>query len=122
MFTTDERPAWLFVANPQYWSWDELFAQGSTEFRWGKIARNYEEVAAGDVVYGYEATPTKAVVAKPRLAEGFIKTQRATTFSRFQRSTCRRTNLGSASERPRAQPIGAGVMPYARNALPARAS
>ena len=122
VFTTDERPAWLLVANPQYWSWDELFAQGSTEFRWGKIARNYEEVAAGDVVYGYEATPTSGGSksrdwprASPR--RGGLRRSHG-----FERSTCRRTNLGSASERPRAQPIGAGVMPYARNALPSRAS
>ncbi len=73
VFTTDERPAWLLVANPQYWSWDELFARGSTEFRWGKIARNYDEVAAGDVVYGYEATPTKAVVAKAEIGRGLHK-------------------------------------------------
>ena len=71
--TTDERPAWLLVANPQYWSWDELFAQGSTEFNYGKIARNYDEVAAGDVVYGYEATPTKAVVARAEISRGLHK-------------------------------------------------
>lgn len=71
---TDERPAWLLVANPQHWSWDELHAQGQIEYRYGRVQRNYDEVQEGDVVYGYEATPTKRIVARAKIGESLHTT------------------------------------------------
>ncbi len=63
----DDRPAWVLVANPSHWSWDALFRDGRVEFDYGRLPRNYDEVRVGDAVYGYEATPTKALVARARV-------------------------------------------------------
>ena len=60
---SDARPSWLVVANPSYWSFDELFEKGSEEYDYGRLKRNYEEVAPGDEVFGYEATPKRKIVA-----------------------------------------------------------
>jgi 5-methylcytosine-specific restriction protein B len=57
------RPGWLFVANRKEWSWDEL-GDGTVDFRRGRLKRNYAAAQPGDRVYGYEASPTKAVVAR----------------------------------------------------------
>ncbi len=66
----DERPSWLLVANPQHWSWDELFAQGTVNYRFGRLQRNYRDVQPGDEVFGYEATPTKAVIVRATIERG----------------------------------------------------
>ncbi len=55
--------AWWVVANPKQWSWEEMFADGSVEYRYGRLQRNYPLVQPGDLVIGYEATPVKRVVA-----------------------------------------------------------
>jgi 5-methylcytosine-specific restriction protein B len=69
---SSSRPAaqrtWFMVANPQrVWSWSTLFAEGSVDYNYGRIQRNYPNVRAGDLVVGYESTPVKRVVALARV-------------------------------------------------------
>jgi 5-methylcytosine-specific restriction protein B len=58
---------WFMVANPSNWAWSQLFSDGSVDYSLGRLRRNYERVAAGDLVVGYESTPTKRVVALARV-------------------------------------------------------
>ena len=69
---SSSRPAsqrtWFMVANPQrVWSWSSLFDEGSVEYNFGRIQRNYPNVRVGDLVVGYESTPVKRVVALARV-------------------------------------------------------
>jgi hypothetical protein len=45
-----------------------MFAQGGVDFSVGLIEANYLRVAPGDLVLGYEASPTKAIVALAKVA------------------------------------------------------
>ena len=58
---------WFMVANPANWAWHELFVDGSVDYSTGRLARNYPRVRAGDLVVGYESSPTKRVVALARV-------------------------------------------------------
>ncbi|MBB3086557.1 AAA family ATPase [Geodermatophilus sabuli] len=63
-----DRQVWVMVANPAHeWSWSRLFDDGVVEFSVGRLKRNFPRVRAGDLVVGYESTPTKAVVALARV-------------------------------------------------------
>lgn len=57
------RRAWWFVASPGQWRWQEMFDKGSVSFTRGRIDAHYEELSIGDLVVGYEASPTKRIVA-----------------------------------------------------------
>lgn len=59
---------WFIVASPSQWSWNNLFTDKTVDYRFGRVQRNYPQVRAGDLVVGYEATPTKRVVALARVA------------------------------------------------------
>lgn len=61
------RRVWLVVANPSHWSWHTLFAEKTVDYKFGRLQRNYPNVRAGDLVVGYEATPTKRIVALARV-------------------------------------------------------
>ena len=65
-----ERPAWLVVANPQHWNWESLPEEGEVDFSVSKIKQNFDDLRQGDVVFGYSATPTKAVVITARVLRG----------------------------------------------------
>ncbi len=65
-----ERRAWWVVANPKEWSWDRLASQNTVDYRYGRLERNYPLVQPGDLVIGYEATPTKRIVALARIRTG----------------------------------------------------
>lgn len=67
---TAARAGWLAVANPQQWRWSSLIDEGVVDYRYGRIQANYEQLEIGDVVYGYEATPTKAIVARAIVTHG----------------------------------------------------
>ena len=58
---------WWAVANPKEWSWDQLFQDGTVEYRYGRLKRNYPLVQRGDLVIGYQSTPDKRVVALARV-------------------------------------------------------
>lgn len=64
----DQRRAWLVVAKPSEWRWSQLFEQGEEWFRRGNLDRNYELIRAGDLVFGYAATPDRRIVALARVA------------------------------------------------------
>ncbi|MDE2878892.1 AAA family ATPase [Candidatus Palauibacter soopunensis] len=64
------RKTWWMVANPREWSWDQLFKDGSVEYRYGKIQKNYTLAQPGDLVVGYQATPVKRLVAVARISRG----------------------------------------------------
>lgn len=58
---------WLIVANPSRWSWSALFTDGSVDYTFGRLQRNYPNVRAGDLVVGYESTPSKRIAALARV-------------------------------------------------------
>ncbi len=58
-----ERGVWWVTANPGEWSWDQLFADDSVEYRFGRIRKNYALLREGDLVVGYQATPQKRIMA-----------------------------------------------------------
>ena len=62
---------WFMVANPSHWAWKSLFADGSVNYSLGRLKRNYPHVRAGDLVVGYESTPTLRVVALARVTGEF---------------------------------------------------
>ncbi|MBE0645526.1 MAG: EVE domain-containing protein [Bacteroidetes bacterium] len=58
---------WWMVANPANWSWDQLFKDGSVQYTYGRLHRNFPLVQVGDLVIGYESTPVKRIVALARV-------------------------------------------------------
>lgn len=63
----EPRPSWVAVANPQTWSWEQMFVDGEVDYSVGRIASNYQEARVGDLVVGYQATPDKRIVALARV-------------------------------------------------------
>jgi predicted RNA-binding protein with PUA-like domain len=59
---------WWITANKKRWTWDELFTK-SEEFFYGKIAANFRAARKGDLVFGYDASPSRQVVALARVKE-----------------------------------------------------
>ncbi|HUA37926.1 MAG TPA: AAA family ATPase [Candidatus Sulfopaludibacter sp.] len=58
---------WWVSANPSEWSWDELFRKKAESFRRGKIQRNYEAIAEGDIVFGYASSPKQELTTIARV-------------------------------------------------------
>lgn len=54
---------WWAVANPKVWSWDQLEQEKTVGFRFGRLKRNYSKAKVGDLVVGYQANPSKKIVA-----------------------------------------------------------
>ena len=65
-----EQRTWWVVANPTEWSWDRLQAEGTIDYRYGRLQRNYPLLQAGDLVIGYSANPEKRITALARVAQG----------------------------------------------------
>jgi 5-methylcytosine-specific restriction protein B len=65
-----ERRVWWVVANPKEWSWDRIVKEGSVDYRYGRLQRNYPLVQPGDLVIGYQANPDKRIVALAKVREG----------------------------------------------------
>ncbi len=65
--TARSTQTWFMVANPAHWPWSKLFDDRSVDYSLGRLKRNYPSVRAGDLVVGYESTPTKRVVALARV-------------------------------------------------------
>jgi hypothetical protein len=53
---------------PDEWRWQELFDAGEQQFRRGRLARNYEVISPGDLVFGYTASPEKRIEVLARVA------------------------------------------------------
>jgi hypothetical protein len=64
-----ERRVWWVVANPAEWSWSKLFPDRTVEYRYGRLRGNYEQLQPDDLVIGYEANPTKRVVALAKISQ-----------------------------------------------------
>lgn len=65
-----ERPDfWMLVANEQKgeWQWQQLFSTGEAFYEVGNIRRNFDEIAVGDIVFGYRARPHSEVIALARV-------------------------------------------------------
>jgi hypothetical protein len=63
---TQEQPNfWVMVANERDrgWTWQGLFQKGQDVFEVGNIARNFDEAALGDIVFGYRSQPFSEIVA-----------------------------------------------------------
>jgi 5-methylcytosine-specific restriction protein B len=65
-----DRRTWWVVANPTEWSWDRLEAEGTVDYRYGRLQRNYPLVQPGDLVVGYSANPEKRITALARVVKG----------------------------------------------------
>jgi 5-methylcytosine-specific restriction enzyme B len=61
------RQVWFVVVNPSNWSWSTLFTNKTENFEFRRLQRNYPNVRAGDLVVGYESTPSKRIVALARI-------------------------------------------------------
>lgn len=68
--TSSGRRYWWLVANPKYWSLQDLPVGGVRHYTLfnengnkRRIFKNFEEAQAGDLVIGYESTPVKQIVA-----------------------------------------------------------
>jgi 5-methylcytosine-specific restriction protein B len=68
---TSSVATWFMVANPATWRWKSLFTDGSVMYSRGRLKRNYPRVQAGDLVVGYESTPTLRVVALARMTSDY---------------------------------------------------
>ena len=66
--TRIETNAWLVVANPREWSWDQLAQEERVTYRYGRLKKNYPLVQRGDWVVGYQARPEKRIVALARIS------------------------------------------------------
>lgn len=64
------RKIWWVVANPKNWSWDRLFKDKQVAFSHGRLQRNYPLASPGDLVFGYQATPDKKLVALAKVSRG----------------------------------------------------
>src|SRR6185436_14159897 len=68
---TLDRRVWWIVASPAEWAWSQLLSDGSVNYRFGRLRRNFPLVQVGDLVVGYESTPTKRIVALARVKQDF---------------------------------------------------
>ncbi len=69
-----DRRVWWVVANPKEWSWTQFATEKSVEYRFGRIERNYALVNNGDLIIGYETSPTKRILAVARITAGLHTT------------------------------------------------
>lgn len=67
---TDIEGHWWLVANPKYWTFKDLKDNDTIEYtirnsngNLRHIASNFGQAKVGEIVIGYEATPTKSIVA-----------------------------------------------------------
>ena len=66
---------WWVTANPKEWSWDRLEQEKTIDYRYGRLRKNYALLREGDLVIGYQANPTKRIVAVARIAQGLHPTE-----------------------------------------------
>ncbi len=62
---------WFMVADPSQWAWKALFSDEGVDFALGRIRRNYPQARAGDLVVGYESSPTLRIVALARITSEY---------------------------------------------------
>jgi 5-methylcytosine-specific restriction enzyme B len=62
---------WFVVASPKRWTWSQLFETGQIRYRSGRHKKNYEHLKVGDVVAGYESSPTGRITALATVSKPF---------------------------------------------------
>ena len=62
---------WFMIAKPAQWAWSQLKVDGHVEFSLGRLQRNFPKVRAGDLVVGYESSPTQRVTALARVTSEY---------------------------------------------------
>jgi 5-methylcytosine-specific restriction protein B len=68
---SSERRYWWIVGSPaKGWRWDMLFDEGTVDYSYGRLRRNFPLVRPGDLVFGYQSTPDKKLVALARVSRG----------------------------------------------------
>ena len=83
-----DRRVWWVVANRKEWSWDQLFTDGTVDYRYGRLQRNFPLVEPGDLVVGYQSNPEKRIVALATVTSGLHtdgEGQPTVTFAPFAR-------------------------------------
>lgn len=69
-----DRRIWWVTANPAEWAWEQLFKDGTVDYRYGRMQRNYAHLQEGDLVIGYQANPTKRIMAVARITKTLHQT------------------------------------------------
>ncbi len=103
-----ERRVWWMVANPAQWQWDQLFKDGSVDYRYGRLQRNYALAQPGDLVVGYTANPDKRIMALARVRDGLHLTPEGQQISL---EPVARVNYGMTYDELRADPVLANSEP-----------
>ena len=95
--------AWWAVANPTEWRWDTIFSKPAEDYRKGRLQRNYADIREGDLVFGYESTPTKRIVALARVTSPSASTLSGETG--FTLEPLARIQNGPSYEAMKADPV-----------------
>ncbi len=64
-----DRRVWWVTANAKEWSWDRLFSDGTVDYRFGLLKKNYALLTVGDLVVGYQSNPTKRILALGQISQ-----------------------------------------------------
>lgn len=68
--TLPGRNYWWITANEKVWSWDTLFKRGREFFGVRRVAKNFAAAKQGDLVFCYNASPYREVIALARVEAG----------------------------------------------------
>jgi 5-methylcytosine-specific restriction protein B len=72
---------WWVSAKATEWSWEQLFVDGTVEYRHARLQKNYPLLTVGDLVVGYQANPTKRIVALGRIARTLHPTEQGSKIT-----------------------------------------
>ena len=90
-FTTTTEPkydAWLFVANPEIYKWDQAFEEGGVEWT-GSLGAHAQKllrrkIKSGDRVFGYQAGPHYEIYCEMKVAKDPYKTSKGSWGTRLE--------------------------------------
>jgi len=90
-FTTTTEPeyhAWLFVANPEIYKWEQAFEEGGVEWTGslGAYAQKLlrQKICSGDKVFGYQAGPHYEICCEMKVAKDSYKDSKGTWATRLE--------------------------------------
>lgn len=78
---SSDRRVWWVTANAKEWSWNQLFVDGSVDYRFGRLRKNYANIRVGDLVVGYQSNPTKRILAIGRITQTLHATDEGEQFT-----------------------------------------
>jgi 5-methylcytosine-specific restriction protein B len=78
---SSDRRVWWVTANAKEWSWNQLFVDGSVDYRFGRLRKNYANIRVGDLVVGYQSNPTKRILAIGRITQTLHPTDEDEQFT-----------------------------------------